>query len=236
MVTYRSYPDPFTHSQTRVPHSDVGLGVRLSLVHAAAVCLCSVGMWDNTPSRRVDPPAEEIQVWLQAQALRQAVLRGGHPPNVTRGGMLFFKFSLSSWFVLIAHFFHECVWQCSVPFPPEQHIWPLRFSQPLWWSDRRSLYRTNQIVWDRGVVPLQRRHRGEGEEAQFSTCSPIPQILTQLNARHEFGHLLWCHFQFYRSENRYLGLETSLWCLAPLTSSCTGGVRSQMCTISFFLG
>lgn len=90
-----------------------------TLTTTVVVCLCSVGMWDNTPSRRFDPPAEEIQLWLQSQALRQAFLQSGHPPNFTHGGMLFFNFSLSSWFVSIEYFFiNVCDF---VPFPSPQN-------------------------------------------------------------------------------------------------------------------
>ena len=201
------YPSSFTHilSQTRLPSSDVGLRLWLSLVHAAAVCLCTVGMWDNPPSRRFDPPAEEIQLWLQAQALRQAFLQSGHPPNFTRGGMPFLQLFLQQLIVSIEHLFHKWAWLCSVSLPSELHLWPLRFGQPLWWSDRRSLYRTNQIVWDRGVVPLQRRRRGEGEEAHFfSTCCPIPQISHALEG---FKVLTLTLVSFFYST----GQKTDIW-------------------------
>lgn len=55
--------------------------------------LCVVGMWDNTKSRDFDPAAEEVQLWLQVQVLRQASLQSGCPPNFTHGGKFFIYLS-----------------------------------------------------------------------------------------------------------------------------------------------
>ena len=103
------------------------------------------------------------------------------------------------------------------------------------WQEVTIPHKSNRLRPRRGTTSTTTSWRGWGGSFFFYML-PDSTNFSRIRRFQSFNTYFGVIFLFYRSENRYLRLETSLWRLVRLTSSCTGRVRSQMYTISFFLG